>query len=420
MKTVYAYFASPRYWRDPDRLAQAYTALKALFPCEHASLITSEEDLAALEAGDCLVLMPMSGAVQKLVITAAARYPFTVIMAPYIRGNAPEEFCTEMLRSNAAPTFMDAWAVLRRTHPCAMYATDREGLYRALRVGAAVTHVRAARILLIGDTEPWVISNAADLHAYEQRFGLQIRRVPQSELAELYQSTTPEEAHTYRSFFAKSASGCVEPTAEDLQNAARMTAALLSLLRRYDAQGCAIACFNLLKEGTTACLGVSYINTCTDMVAACEGDVDSAVTMLLMKKLTDSRLWMANPGLQPGGTVNFSHCTAPLCIRGEDTLPCTLRSHHESGIGVSLQLEMPVGEVLTACRVSDDASKITVMGARSVSGPYECACRTQMHVEMEDARRYLDTALGCHQIFAFGDIRWELTELARIFGLEIL
>lgn len=32
------------------------------------------------------------------------------------------------------------------------------------------------------------------------------------------------------------------------------------------------------------------------MVASCEGDMDSAVTMLLMKGLTDTRLWMANPG----------------------------------------------------------------------------------------------------------------------------
>ena len=146
---------------------------------------------------------------------------------------------------------------------------------------------------------------------------------------------------------------------------------------------------------------------------------DSAVTMLMMKHLTSTKLWMANPGLQPDGTVNFSHCTAPICCMG-DSLPCTLRSHHESGIGVSLQVELPQKKRVTACRISDEASKMTVHLGYSAAGPYETACRTQMHVRFDDAPHYLRTVLGCHQVFAFEDVEEKLLRLAALFGLDVL
>ena len=138
-----------------------------------------------------------------------------------------------------------------------------------------------------------------------------------------------------------------------------------------------------------------------------------------MKKLTNTRLWMANPGLQPDGSINFSHCTAPLCCTGTP-LPCTLRSHHESGIGVSVQVEIPAGVTVTACRVSDEAGSMTIHRGTTQTGPYETACRTQLHIRLEDAQHYLDTALGCHQVFAFEDITAKLEKLAALLGLRVL
>jgi hypothetical protein len=140
----------------------------------------------------------------------------------------------------------------------------------------------------------------------------------------------------------------------------------------------------------------------------------------LVKKLTSTKLWMANPGLQPDGTINFSPCTAPLCCIGSEPLPCTLRSHHESGIGVSVQVELPIGQTVTACRISDEAGSMTIHRGVSVAGPYETACRTQMHVQLEDYPHYLRTALGCHQVFAFEDISDRLRKIAELFGLKIL
>ena len=420
LKTVYLFFAASRYWTDPQALTAAYKALLERISPSEAALIVDGTGMDALPSGDCLVVVPMSGAVQKYILDAAARYAHTVIYAAYVQGNAADSVTSEMLRCNAAPTVMDTWAVLKRTKPGTYLAISLAEVDRALQVLRAYTAIRGAKLLKIGETEPWVISNSLDPTDYQTRFSVEIERVPQSEVAARYRSMTDQDGQPYYDFFTANAQKCVEPNEQDLRNACRMAAALVQTMEAHHAQGCAIACFNLLQEGTNMCLGVSFINDCTDMLATCECDMDSALTMLMMKHLTKTHLWMANPGLQPDGTVNFSHCTAPIHACGGQAFPCTLRNHHESGIGVSLQIDLPVGQAVTACRLSDRASKITIQHGVSVCGAYECACRTQMHVRFDDPNHYLRTALGCHQVFAFEDIVWQMNELSHLLGLTVL
>lgn len=419
MKTVYAFFAANRYWPDRNRLEQAYQELTQRLNCRDNACLITDETAAPLPQGDCIVIVPMSGAVQKRILDAAARYRGAVLYGAYISGNVSESVSQDMMRANAAPTLMDTWAVLRREGRQTMLALNQAELDEKLRLLRAWCHVSGSTVLKIGQTEPWVVSNASDPRVYEERFGIRVVSVAQEELESMFLETTREQAAPYYDWFTTHARGCKEPTQDDLWNASRMACALVTLMTGYHANAAALACFNLLRTGTTSCLGVSYVNNSTDMCVSCECDMDSAVTMLLMKKLTDYPLWMANPGIHPDGTVNFSHCTSPVCCTGAPS-DYVLRSHHESGIGVSLQVSMPENHLVTACRISNEASDMTIHLGRSLPGPYETACRTQMYVRFDDFRHYLDTALGCHQVFAFEDISRQLRELARIFGLRVL
>ena len=189
-------------------------------------------------------------------------------------------------------------------------------------------------------------------------------------------------------------------------------------MEKYEADACAIACFNLLKTGTNTCLGVSFVNNTPDKIAACECDMDSCLTMLLMKKLSRSNLWMANPALRSSGLVNFSHCTGACNMNGDCRY--ILRNHHESGIGVSLQIEYPLEETVTSVRVSNEARDITIQKGKTVKGERLNCCRTQIYVRYDDFDKYLNTALGCHQVFAFDDIADKVRDLAGLFGLNIL
>lgn len=282
MKTVAVFFASSRYWKDESVLQRAYSELAGGMPQGvECALVKDTAGPNALPEGSCLIAVPMSGAVQRAVLAAAGRYEQVALYGAYIRGNAPDVWCDEMLRCNAAPTLMDSWAVLRRRGPGVRLALNAAGLADTLKLWEAYYSVKDATLLMIGKTEPWVISNASSLDVYERRFGLTIRCIEQAELAGLYRQASREQAQPYYEWFCQNSTGCKEPTDAQIWDASRMAWALLALLDRYKAKGAALACFNLLSEGTTACLGVSYLNDCTPMVAACEGDMDSAVTMLL-------------------------------------------------------------------------------------------------------------------------------------------
>lgn len=421
MKTIAMFFASRRYWDNEEDLLRVYEKLRSdmVGIADECALVTTEEDMEKIGTDALLLVIPMSGAVQRLILVAAVKFPTVVLYAAYIKGNSDVDAVAHMMRKNAAPTLMDCWGALRRIHENARLTLNIEQLKRVQRICLAAEKVRHSKLLLIGDTEPWVISNSEDLKDYEH-LGIEIMKICQSEVAAVYHTMTEREGYPYYEHFRNDAQAVIEPSEEDIMNSCRMAAALMAVMDKYQADGIALACFNLLEEGTNSCLGVSYINDCTNKIAACEGDVDSAVTMLLLKQLTGSQIWMANPGLHPEGIINFSHCTAPLCIRRFETCRYTLRSHHESGIGTSLQVEFPVGMPVTACRISDHAEKITIHRGTTIIGEYECACRTQMYVKLDDYEHYLDTALGCHQVFAFEDIAEDMEFLAKQLKLQVL
>lgn len=420
MNPVFCFFAARRYWQDDGELRRVHAQLcRELDGCgAEFRLVTEPGEVDALPEGRVLVAVPMSGAVQSMILAAAERSACTVLLAGYVKGLFSEECALGMLQRNAAPTVMDCWAVLRRGGK-ALLATGRSQLSACLRAAEAYRFVTGARLLLVGRPEPWVISVSRDWERYHSLLGVTVLPAEQKELEELYRDVSDADAEAFIAPIRSGAAEIQEPTAADLLEAGRMGAALTRMLERYRADGAAVACFSLLSTGTTACLGVSHVNDSPDRVAACEGDLDSACTMLLMKRLVHSRLWMANPSLQSDGTVSFSHCTAPLCVKGAPC-PYILRSHHESGIGVSPQVELPMDGRVTACRLSAATGQITIRTAAPVAGPREPACRTQLRLRWDDPEAYLRTALGCHQVIAFEDVAQELRLAAGLLGLEIL
>lgn len=411
MKICYAFFASARYWTDLNELQETYCKIcEQLVPKQAESFLITGQDCAY--KGDILVVVPMSGAVQQNILQTAANFQHVVLYAGYTAGNTFPAAEKNMLLRNAAPTLMDCWGVLRRTHPSIQLATNRESLQEILEICEAAEKIKGAKLLLIGETEPWVVSVSRDFERYAA-LGIIIEQIPQPELAKRYEITSFEECQEIYRHFTENAK-IEEPDEQDLQNACRMAKALMDTLSAHHADGAAVACFNLLQTGTTCCLGVSYLNDQTQTPVACEGDLDSALTMLILKRIGIKRVWMANPALCPGKSIQFSHCTGPVWSEKG----WILRNHHESGIGVSIQSPLPQG-IVTACRVSAETGSVTIQAGKSREGERLPVCRSQMYVDFESPERYLETALGCHQVFAFEDCMWKMENFSKMIGLRI-
>ena len=91
MKTIYAFYAANRYWPDRERLVQAFQAFTSRLNCAENALLITDDMPDTLPQGDCIVITPMSGAVQKRILDAASRYPTAILYGGYISGNVPED-----------------------------------------------------------------------------------------------------------------------------------------------------------------------------------------------------------------------------------------------------------------------------------------------------------------------------------------
>lgn len=416
------FFYSKRYWTDGEFLNDSLEDMKADFIGigSKVMFIDAEDGFPEDEGGRVMVAVPMSGAVQPVVLKAAEKFDAVCIYPGYVEDNFNEKARLGMLELNAAPAVMDIYAVLKRKKEHVFLCENIEDLKSTIRAADAYFKIQGSKLVLIGDTEPWVISSSRDFDIYRDRLGVEIINISLDDMIRKYEKVTAEEARELYDTWKFGAYEIVEPTDADITNASRLIVTLLRIIEENEADGIAVACFDLLHRlNTTACLSLSHINSKTDYIAACEGDLDSAVTMLFMKQLTDARLWMANPNLQKDKTVNFVHCTAPTESNGV-SFSYKLRNHHESGIGVSPQVDFPDGLRLTAIRISDDASTITINTGTGENGTREPTCRTQYRVKFDDYESYIKNVLGCHQVFVFDDISKEAAILADMFKLKLL
>ncbi len=138
MKIAYLFFAAHRYWSNDAELQAAYQTLSSVAKDAPHALITDAPDSPVIPEADCIVAVPMSGAVQRIILNAAENASIFVLYGAYIRGNAPDVICTKMLYNNAAPALMDTWGVIRRTFPHAMLALD-EALDGKSRTAASIS-----------------------------------------------------------------------------------------------------------------------------------------------------------------------------------------------------------------------------------------------------------------------------------------
>ena len=417
-----AVFVSERYISDKNERSCFFEQIKKQLPDEDTVVLISDKgDLDRLEKNDnTLVVLPASGSVQPLIMEAAEWFASIIIFAGYVDGNFDNELSRKMLVLNGAPSCAEVYGMLKRSGKKVYLCKSIDEVAAKSKILNAFCEIKKSRLLLIGETEPWVLSSSRNLQCYNEKLGVTVEKIPLSELLTEFREVNENDVSEFFEFWKSNANGLKEPDMNDLYEGAKLNAALLQLIKKYNADGAAIACFKLIEEiNTTACIAASYINSKTPYVVACEGDVDSLVTMLMLKKLTGEPSWMANPNLQRDNSINFVHCSAPVCIC-DKSMECVLRSHHETGVGVSTEVTLPDKQRITAVRISGDEGKITIHTGVGMVGEKEPSCHTQLKVCFDDYERYIDTVLGCHQVITFTKAENDVKELAKLLELKIL
>jgi L-fucose isomerase-like protein len=160
-----------------------------------------------------------------------------------------------------------------------------------------------------------------------------------------------------------------------------------------------IRCFDIVKAcGTTSCLALALLND-EGIVAGCEGDMQTLMSMLLVKRLCNAEAFMANPSQLTDTTSMLAHCTIPLKMCDD----ITIRSHFESGIGVAIQGVLPLTDYTIFKWGGPRLDRYYVAEAQAVEMPYSNHfCRTQITLNANLKPYLLQHSIGNHHVIIKG------------------
>lgn len=297
-------------------------------------------------------------------------------------GVAAEATCAEAATAEAASTEA-AGAKAAGTKAASAEAASADALVKALS---------GCTIGLIGEASPWLIASGIDKEALSKRCGVSFKEISIGTLADKYleyrelwknhtlSAGARAELDEVLCRFSCSLEG--DRTTEDLSDAAIMYLALASICKEEHLDAVTVKCFDLLSScKTTACLALALLND-NGKIAGCEGDIPSICTMLAVYKALGRPSFMANPASIDSDnlSIDFAHCTIPTAM----VESCTLPSHFESGIGIGINGEVPLGNY-TLCKLSGKTlERSLICNGRLVKGEYlSNRCCTQVRFIFE-------------------------------------
>ena len=267
----------------------------------------------------------------------------------------------------------------------------------ATSADALVKALGGCTIGLIGEASPWLIASGIDKEALSERCGVSFREISIGTLADKYlgyrelwknhtlSAGARAELDEVLCRFSCSLEG--DRTTENLSDAAIMYLALASICKEEHLDAVTVKCFDLLSScKTTACLALALLND-NGIIAGCEGDIPSICTMLAIYKALGRPSFMANPASIDSDnlSIDFAHCTIPTVM----VESCTLPSHFESGIGIGINGEVPLGNY-TLCKLSGKTlERSLICNGRLVKGEYlSNRCRTQVRFIFESKAEF--------------------------------
>ena len=272
----------------------------------------------------------------------------------------------------------------------------------------AIRQLQGARVGVIGKPSDWLISSTADYVAVKRRLGIEIIDIPMQELLDTIQQMPKEKPETLNLKLETHIQDAL-PVANQIYHALR------TLAEKHQLQGLTIRCFDLLTAvHNTGCLALARLNT-EGVVAGCEGDIPTLLTMMLTKAVTGVSGFQANPAhINPEtGEMLFAHCTIPFNMVEHYEFD----THFESGIGVGIRGYMKPGPV-TVFKVSGDLSRYFIAEGELLrcEGKPDL-CRTQQVIQLnhpEQARYFLTEPIGNHHVIIPGHVAEVMEEILKV------
>lgn len=311
-------------------------------------------------------------------------------------------------KSNSLAASMEILSFLNRNcYPGEIIHGSPEVIADRLRHGFAAgnkCHVKAydmGRILdgmkvgVVGKPSDWLISSNVDYETAKERLGVEIIDIDIKELVR--RAENPDRKHLEglklnalnKPKFGRAI------TEADFGKVLDIYCAMKSIVDEYGLGGVTLRCFDLLTAlNNTGCMALAILNS-QGVVATCEGDVPTLLSMCVALKKFGTPGFQANLSRIDGDKLLFAHCTVPLSIVSSYCYD----THFESGIGVAVHGIIPAGPA-KILKISPDCTEMFLENVNVVENQYnDNLCRTQIVVEAPGLADYfLRSPIGNHHV----------------------
>lgn len=289
-------------------------------------------------------------------------------------------------------------------HGSIPYIADRIRILA--KVQEARSRLSGIRLGIVGAPSDWLISSVADRPSYAENLGVTLVDIPINDVVtEYHKASTANLGETAEQAKAEFEAKAPKALHQYAEGAFKIYKALRNIIKRHNLSGLTIRCFDLLDSiGNTGCLALAILNA-EGFPAGCEGDVPTLMTMAIGNALTGVSGFQANPSrIDPEtGEILLAHCTIPLNM----VTKYGFNTHFESGIGMAICGEMPLGEA-TILKVSGDLTRTFCCEAELLENRSEkdlCRTQTVLRIKGNGAERkavcseyFLKNPIGNHHV----------------------
>jgi hypothetical protein len=271
---------------------------------------------------------------------------------------------------------------------------------------------------------------ACSAEKIKERFGAELVSVSNERVMEIFKGIDPAAAQAEaEEYWLGHAKKIVEPTRQEIIDSAKLYLAVKQLMIQEKAQ--AIASSHCM--GTPrGCLAFSKLND-LGFVGACEGDMDSTLTMLLYAYAFRVPGFITDPVIDTAknALVHF-HCTSATKMDGPGgaRLPFTIRNQTDSKGGVSLEVENRVGQAVTCAKLVNLDTMLITPGKILETSTSPLACRTQFAQSVANANRLFlnwgedvikgDVMTLLHRVVFYGNYLEPMRNLGDLMGFKLV
>ena len=316
--------------------------------------------------------------------------------------------------------------------------SDVERLVGLLRVPS---RMKNSRLLLVSNPGYAAGTPAArDFDKVKAAFGTEVIHIDPKEFIEIHHSIPDDEATAEaEEHWIKQAKEIREPSREEIIKSCKTYFAMKKLMREHRARALTMQCLGGVPIDILGypCLGFSRILD-SGAIGACEADMDSTLTMMMMLYATGLPGFITDPLMDLAkNAVIHAHCVAPTRMDGpqSERLPFAIRTHRDDNRGASLKVFMDrdISREVTWSKLANNDTILVSTGIiREVCDFDDRGCRSQVVTEVTSStarelfEKWGGNVLGrdmmtlLHRVLFYGNHLDNFRDIAQLMGLKLM